>query len=799
VRLAWCAATLALIGGSWCAIGPGASGQEPVTSGRFPLHERIDALIDAAAIGPLAPLCSDADFVRRIYLDLTGVIPTAEQARAFVADKTADKRQRLIDELLASPAFNRHMAITLDAMLMERKPEKVIKQAEWEAYLYRSIADDKPVDKLFGELIVADGADSLLRPAAKFTLDRDAEPNSVTRDIGRLAFGMDMQCCQCHDHPLIDDYYQGDYYGLLAFVHRTSLFTDAKTRLVSLTEKADGEASFKSVFTGASSDKAQPRLPKGAVLFVEPTFAKDQEYIVKPDKTIRGVPKFSRRATLAEMLPTSREFSRNVANRLWAHMVGRGLVHPLDFHYTANPPSHPRLLTLLAEELESSRFHIRPLLRELALTRAYQRSCEAPRPETVNLADVAARLERLARDKETQQKSIAPLTEALAKAKANFKAARDEEARIAADVATQQKALADAKSALAKAAAAQVSAQEALSKLREKTASVNQAATNLTVVAATDDAISEASAKLTAVVEELNAAEAEAATTLTQKTGDHAAAHKQLADVEEQLALATAARPTTAHLRQFEGAQLAAEHQLADAKYTVAQIDSQIATAKAVLDHAALAKTDPTKADAAWSALVEHWTIAGQIAPLKPLTPEQFAASGMQATDILTAQTTAAYAKWAKSSGNTAISVPFFKLKLGEASETERAKLAATRAELDLMNQLRGPFNEFVRQYGGLSGQEFQATVNQALFFGNGTVIDGWLKPAGSNLVARVGKLDDAAAIADELSWSIFSRPATDSERQAAIAYLKDRTDKPTAIAEMTWALLSSTEFRFNH
>ena len=105
-----------------------------------------------------------------------------------------------------------------------------------------------------------------------------------------------MQCCQCHDHPLINDYYQDDYYGLFAFiVHRTGLFTDAKTKLVSLTEKAEGEASFKSVFTGASSDKALPRLPKGAVLFIEPTFAKGQEYSVKPEKDIRGIPKFSRR------------------------------------------------------------------------------------------------------------------------------------------------------------------------------------------------------------------------------------------------------------------------------------------------------------------------------------------------------------------------------------------------------------------------------------------------------------------------------------------------------------------------
>jgi len=254
VRLAWYALVLALLGGMVCAplLAEKAGDTRQDTES---LHERIDALIDAAAIGPLAPVCSDADFVRRIYLDLTGVIPTADKARAFVADKAADKRERLIDELLDSPAFNRHMAITLDVMLMERKPEKAVKQAEWESYLYRSIADDKPVDQLFRELIAADGADPALRPAARFTLDRDAEPNSVTRDIGRLAFGMDLQCCQCHDHPLIDDYYQDDYYGLFAFVHRTGLFTDAKTRLVSLTEKADGEASFKSVFTGAPATK----------------------------------------------------------------------------------------------------------------------------------------------------------------------------------------------------------------------------------------------------------------------------------------------------------------------------------------------------------------------------------------------------------------------------------------------------------------------------------------------------------------------------------------------------------------
>ena len=286
VRPAWCIALVLALAGSLCA-------QE---SGKPALHERLDSLIEAAAIGPLSPPCTDADFVRRVYLDLTGVIPTAEQARKFLADAAADKRTKLIEELLASPAFARHMTLTLDVMLLERRTDKTALLKPWLEYLYQSIAADKPLDQLYREMLAADGVDEKLRPAARFILGRDAEPNLVTRDIGRLVFGMDMQCCQCHDHPLIDDYYQKDYYGLLAFVHRTSLFTDAKSKQVQLMEKADGEASYRSVFTGDSSDKASPQLPKGAVLFVEPTFAKGEEYTVKPDKTVRGVPKFSRRA-----------------------------------------------------------------------------------------------------------------------------------------------------------------------------------------------------------------------------------------------------------------------------------------------------------------------------------------------------------------------------------------------------------------------------------------------------------------------------------------------------------------------
>src|SRR5262245_45326435 len=140
---AWCSALLLFIAGSTFA--PIARSQQAIGPQiSLPLHERIDQLVEAAAVGPLAPVCNEADFVRRIHLDLTGVIPTAEETRAFLADTNANKRQQLIDELLASPAFVRHMTLTLDVMLLERRADKTALAKPWLTFLYESVASDKP-------------------------------------------------------------------------------------------------------------------------------------------------------------------------------------------------------------------------------------------------------------------------------------------------------------------------------------------------------------------------------------------------------------------------------------------------------------------------------------------------------------------------------------------------------------------------------------------------------------------------------------------------------------------------------
>lgn len=348
-----------------------------------PLHQRIDRAIAQPDFAQRAAApASDAEFLRRISLDLTGVIPTATETRTFLNDRSTDKRTKLIDRLLASPEHARRLATVFDVMLMERRPDKHVPRAAWLEYLRAAMAANKPWDELVREILSSDGVEPKTRAAAKFYLDRNADPNELTRDISRLFLGTNLQCCQCHDHPRIDDYKQAHYYGLFAFLNRSSLIADPKLKLSVLSEKADGEVTYQSVFDPAKVTKSTgPRLPEGPPL-KEPALEKGKEYLVAPVKNQRSVPRFSRRALLGPTLARAdnEAFKRNIANRLWALMMGRGLVHPLDLDHSANPPSHPELLKLLADDLAARKFDLRGFLRELALSQTYQRSSERVGP-----------------------------------------------------------------------------------------------------------------------------------------------------------------------------------------------------------------------------------------------------------------------------------------------------------------------------------------------------------------------------------------------------------------------------------
>jgi len=350
-----------------------------------PLHVRIDTLIEAKAKDQkqaLSVVADDAEFLRRLSLDFTGRIPTAEGTRKFLDDKSPNKRASQIDAFLESPEYPLAMADRLDTMLMERLGSNVT----WTKYLSDSLAAKKPWDRMVREMLRADHKDEPNRSASYFLSKRlenygqnPVDYSALTRDVGRLFMGKNFQCCECHDHLTVSDYKQQDFQGLQAYF-KNSYLVNAATMQVA--EKPTTEKTrFASVFTNVEMFTA-PALPGGGMMLMIPMFAKGAEYLEKPDPKTKnpGMPKFSTLAAAAEQIPTAknRDFVRNSVNRIWFLMLGRGLVHPLDMGHAENPPSHPELLELLADEFVAHQFDLKFLFREIAMTSAYQRSSLLP-------------------------------------------------------------------------------------------------------------------------------------------------------------------------------------------------------------------------------------------------------------------------------------------------------------------------------------------------------------------------------------------------------------------------------------
>lgn len=763
----------------------------PARAEDLPLHERLDRLMESAAVGPIAPVCNDADFVRRVWLDLAGMVPPASEAKSFLEDSSADKRRQLVDQLLASPHFLRHYTLVLDVGLMERRPDKAVKTPEFQQYLYDFLAAGKPLDELYRELITADGVQTGPRAAARFLLDRDCEPNALTRDIGRIFFGRDLQCAQCHDHPIIDDYYQAEYYGLSAFVLRTSVF-NTKDKQMQVAEKADGEASFQSVFTKTGSDRQLPRVPLGTTV-LEPPMEKGSEYVVAPAKEVRPVPKYSRRAQLAAVLADSDQFRRNVANRIWALVMGRGLVHPVDGHHANNPATCPEALTLLTQELVARKFDLKSLVRELVLTRTYQRTCDPPKPEQFDFATL-----------ESLEKSLTAERETLAAAatKANFEreelgmkwlAATEERTKRQAELKPLEVAVAKAEEAHGKVAKALDGVKTALAKQQEQTAAVTEAAAKAKAAVEKvpgDKVLAEAAAKIAERQTALEAATKAASDKVTAATKPVEAALAELNTAREALAKARAALPADEVWLALEREERAALRNRLAADEAVAALDKRLALVKSLQEFKQQQAANPDLAAKSWDRLVEEWTIRGQVAPLKGLSAEQLALSLMQATGALDPQRPAALAAVQKKPPE----------ELTKAAEAEKPRVLERLTEHKLLEQLRGPINVFVGLYADAAGDEFQATANQALFFGNNNQVASWLNPSGGNLVERLTKTEDPAALSEELYLALFARRPVDDEKAAIAQFLAERTqDKLAAVQEIVWALLASNEFRFNH
>jgi hypothetical protein len=339
------------------------------------LHKSIDEFV-ARAAGEATPadLSSDAEFLRRVSLDFSGRIPTAAAAREFLDDSSPGKRQKLVDSLLASPRYGERMADLFNVMLMERRGE----DAEWHAWLAKSFAENKPWNQMVQELLDPDAENESARASAFFMTKRlekygqnPTDFPGLTRDIGRLFLGFDLQCAECHDHLFISDYKQVDFQGLFTVYQNTFVRRDVKFPAIG--EKAmTAPLEFVSVFD-PTKKKTGPRIPLGKSFEIP-------EGIEPPKnpKTAPPRPEFSAVSLIARELThtENRQFARNAVNRLWFALLGRGIVHPLDLHHEENAPSHPKLLERLTDEFISHNFDVKWLLREIALTETYQRASQ---------------------------------------------------------------------------------------------------------------------------------------------------------------------------------------------------------------------------------------------------------------------------------------------------------------------------------------------------------------------------------------------------------------------------------------
>jgi hypothetical protein len=565
-----------------------------------PLHETIDRLIGASLVGPPAPPADDAEFLRRVSLDLTDRIASVAEARTFVQDHSPTKRQQLIERLLASPEHARKLATFLDITLLERRSDKYVGRPEWEAWLDQACLENRPWDQIVRELLTADGVDPAKRAPAKFSLEREGDPNLLTRDSGRIFFGRDIQCAQCHNHPNVKDYEQREFFGLFEFFQRTEFVKRGDGSYV-LGEKADGDATFESVFAKGTTRAARPALPGGA-----------------EQLDAAG----SRRQLFAKSLPgNNRHFNRNIANRLWAMMMGRGLVHPVDFDHSDNPPSHPELLDRLADEIEATKYDIRAFLKEIALSKTYQRSFDLPAEmatlapateleaaaataktavEAASVIQKAARKEALAareaidkplKELRTKEAESAKLRKAAAPAAAALVASQGQlKAKTDANAATG-KALESAKQALA-ALPADADLKAVVDKLQAKSTQFGTEVPALTkTIAAQAEAVKKANEKVQAAekvvaeaVAKVKQADEQARPTLTK----YAAACRTLEQAKAALA---------ASERRVQTAKALAEYRvkagaLALAEQRSGTIDREVSAARRIREDAAARRND---------------------------------------------------------------------------------------------------------------------------------------------------------------------------------------------------------------
>ena len=336
------------------------------------LATEIDGLIRrrlAAENVTAAPVADDAEFLRRVFLDLGGRIPPSTRVRRFLADRDPDKRRKVVDELLDSSRYVVHFSnVWRKALLPETQadPQTRVLVPAFEAWLRQKLTDDTSYSEMVREIVTVPLAASRNpreipgqadRPSPlAFYQAKQIKPENLAASTARTFLGIRIECAQCHDHPF-DNWKQNDFWSFAAF------FAGMERQ---------GRGGFLAAIREVA-DRRKLKIP-GTETSVGPVFLDGSRPL--PTQT-RGA-----RQLLADWMITAENsyFAKAAVNRLWSQMFGIGLVDPPDDFTADNPPSHPKLLDLLASEFASHNFDVRHILRSIVASDAYQRTSRQTDP-----------------------------------------------------------------------------------------------------------------------------------------------------------------------------------------------------------------------------------------------------------------------------------------------------------------------------------------------------------------------------------------------------------------------------------
>jgi hypothetical protein len=301
-----------------------------------------------------SPAADDETFIRRITLDISGTLPTPDEVTAYVADSSSDKKSRLVDRLLERPEHASYFALKWADILQNRgRSYSSRRQREGTALLTAwardSIAANKPYDQFVSEILTATGSQERNPPTVWYRSVRTTQ--EYVESVAQAFLGVRIQCAQCHHHPA-ERWSQADYYSFaanFARVGRKGGFADAEVPTSEV------------IFLKNDGEVAHPRT--GVVMQPRPLGGPDFQ-LTRYDDPRRALAKWM-------TSPDNPFFARTMANRMWGHFLGRGIVHPIDDSRSTNPPSNPALLDALAREFVESGYDVRHLMRVITGSAAY--------------------------------------------------------------------------------------------------------------------------------------------------------------------------------------------------------------------------------------------------------------------------------------------------------------------------------------------------------------------------------------------------------------------------------------------